>query len=303
MSQHLDGLIERNFGATSMQVVFLDIEKYSRRKSTAQRHIIDLFTTQVQQALNSLGQSHIEEIQRRNLNLSRDVIRLPTGDGMAIVFTFDGAEAMALDFCVAYMKENHENNTRASCERFAKDHWCNCHNNFRVRSGVAVGKGIVYKDINKQYNVAGNAINVAARVMGLADGGQVLFDAEAYRSVIDMTTSTDLEERFTNLGALEVKHGVKVNVYQLTPPDCVFINSELPGPAALQQQMQRLRDAMPVGFDHAMGALDEERSVAERAQQAGKIIGLVEQMQELMEPMGFSIKKAADSPRGKLPKN
>ena len=68
----------------------------------------------------------------------------------------------------------------ADCQIFTDNGWCNCHEFFDVRIGIADGKAIVFKDINDNYNVAGNPINIASRVMGLGDRQQIILTDEAY---------------------------------------------------------------------------------------------------------------------------
>jgi class 3 adenylate cyclase len=75
---------------------------------------------------------------------------------------------------------------------FSEHGWCNCHDFFDVRIGTSDGKAIIFKDINGNYNVAGNPVNVASRVMGFGDRQKVLLTDEAYKNMIDMTEDTDL---------------------------------------------------------------------------------------------------------------
>ena len=236
-SEHLETRINKNHGSATMQVAFLDIVGYSKRKSTVQFALIQEFTRLVTDSLHHVGQKFLQYAQAHNANFANDIIRIPTGDGIAVVFTFDGLESIALDFVESLLEKIHNHNNAAPCAKFEQDGWCNCHPYFRVRVGVSEGKGIVYKDVNGSYNVAGATINLAARVMGRAEASQVFFTREAYKNLVDMTTDTTLEERFKLYSDVRIKHGFKVDIYQYRPSDRVYISSTEPEELVLLQEM------------------------------------------------------------------
>lgn len=242
-SRHLESLIGGEHGSVNMQVVFMDIEKYSKRKSTIQRGIVENFMDLSRQALVKTSQDYISYIETHSLNFTNDVIKIPTGDGLAVVFTFEGLQRIHLNFAEKLLSAIHESNQSNHCEKFEKDGWCNCHNNFKVRIGVHEGKGIVYKDINNNYNVAGVTINIAERIMGLVDGMQIIFSEEAYTNLIDLTTDTDLESKFELFENIPVKHGIKLNVYQYRPKDKEFINCSDSQQLILEAQVQKYKES------------------------------------------------------------
>jgi class 3 adenylate cyclase len=112
---------------------------------------------------------------------------------------------------------------------------------FDVRIGISDGRAIIFKDINRNYNVAGNPVNLASRVMGFGDRQQVLLTEEAYKNMIDMTEDTDLESKFKTHGKMQVKHNVTVGIYQYVGAGDNFINTKAPIQVELQTQLDAIR--------------------------------------------------------------
>lgn len=235
-SQHLENVITKHNRISSIQVVFIDVEKYSQRRTLAQIDVIDAFTKAIGDALKSVGKEYIDYFQTNNINLQNDIMLLPTGDGAAIVFSFEGVHDMHLYFALELLRETHKRNEIDSCEKFKENGWCNCHASYNVRIGVSEGKGIVFKDINGNYNAAGSVLNMAARVMGLADGNQIIFTEEAYHQIVDMVDDPNLIDHFVKYDQVPVKHGVKLNVYQYTDHGVGYINSNPVGDLLLKQK-------------------------------------------------------------------
>jgi len=281
-SSHLETIIQKKYGAANLQAVFTDIEKYSMRKSTAQKDVIEAFTNLTKKSLHTLGQQYLDYTQEHNINFANDIIRIPTGDGLAIVFSFEGLQQIHLDFAKALLFVIHEKNIATPCETFEKEGWCNCHDNFRVRIGISEGKGIVYKDVNGSYNVAGATINVAARIMNLADGMQILLSDLAYHNLIDMTTDTKLEEKFRVFKDLQVKHGVKLDIYQYSPRDEAFVNSLEPSRIALMIKMRELQEEMGA---HLLPSPDQIRELNDEAKLKffEAWVALIDQMKKLFQ--------------------
>jgi class 3 adenylate cyclase len=278
-SKHLEDLISKQHGSTTMQVVFVDIVSYSKRKSTVQRTLIDEFTRVVNEGLHAIGQKYLQYSQSHDANFANDIIKIPTGDGIAVVFTFEGLQLLSLDFVEYLLEAIFRHNTSLPCERFDINGWCNCHSCFRVRVGVSEGKGIVFKDVNGLYNVAGSTINLAARVMGLADGGQVFFTKDAFRNLVDMTTDTTLEERFREYSNVKIKHGVKVDVHQYCPSEKPYINATEPEELLLRREMESISSQMWPGMGAGLEGLDPKAM----NQVAREMLGLQTKMVDLLK--------------------
>ncbi len=277
-SNHLDGIIAKQHGSTAAFVVFVDVVKYSLRKSVMQQRIIQEFSKALSGALESVSAKYIAASQKQNLNLSTDMIRIPTGDGAAIVFPFEGMQNIHLDFAIDFLTHSLSNRGGDTCEIFDGQGWCNCHNFYDVRIGIADGKVIVFKDVNDNYNVAGGIINTAARVMGLADKQQIIFTQEAYNNVIDMTEDIELESRFVSHGSIQVKHGIRLDVYQYVGGRDNFINCGIPIQIEISTKLDSIRSS-----NSTLGKATNSRSLSEQLAN----LEIVEILKEMPLPAGL----------------
>jgi hypothetical protein len=95
---------------------------------------------------------------------------------------------------------------------------------FKIRIGINQNTDILVRDINGRTNVAGAGINDASRVMGRADGNQILVS----RSVFDeLQPSEKYLRSFRPLIAI-VKHSKQLEVYQYVAPGHSGLNTEMP---------------------------------------------------------------------------
>jgi adenylate cyclase len=116
-------------------------------------------------------------------------LRLPTGDGMALVF-FDNPEApieCAVEISAAI-----------------KDH-----PGIRLRMGIHSGPVNRVVDVNENSNVAGAGIDIAQRVMDCGDAGHILLSR---RVAYDLAPSPRWNAHLYELGDCEVKHGRAVSL-------------------------------------------------------------------------------------------
>ncbi|HEY4282559.1 MAG TPA: tetratricopeptide repeat protein [Chthoniobacterales bacterium] len=119
------------------------------------------------------------------------LMRLPTGDGMVLVF-FSGPEAPAR--CAMEIAE-----ALKACS-------------FGVRMGIHSGPVNKVSDVNDRSNVAGTGINIAQRVMDCGDAGHILLSRRVSE---DLEQHSRWRPRLHHLGEFEVKHGVRVDVVSL----------------------------------------------------------------------------------------
>src|SRR5437899_4350965 len=173
-------------------VLFMDIVGYSNLLIDDQR--------EAQQQLNQIVRDAPEF---RAAEASGKLVRLPTGDGMALVF-FTGPEAPVQ--CALEINEELQS-----------------HPQLRVRMGINTGPVSGVADVNDRSNVAGAGINMAQRVMDLGNAGHILLSK---RAAEDLLQYRQWEPHLHHLGEFEVKHGVKISIVNFYTEK--LGNSELP---------------------------------------------------------------------------
>src|SRR6266487_1037054 len=162
-------------------VLFIDIVGYSKLLITEQSEQIQ----KLKQIVRGTEQVRLAEAEGK-------LLRLPTGDGGALVFR-TSPEAPVL--CAIEISRELKR-----------------HPELRVRMGIHSGPVNEITDLNEQANIAGAGINVAERVMDCGDAGHIL---------LSQHVADDLEQYprwrpyLHDLGTFEVKHGVRVNVANL----------------------------------------------------------------------------------------
>lgn len=238
MSKHLASIMEQHNRIANLQVVFLDVEKYSCRRTLTQIQVVDELTACLKHAFSTISKRYVEYAQANSINFQTDVIRLPTGDGAAIVFSFDGLHDIHLHFALAALKFAHEKSSENLCVKFQNDGWCNCHSNFNITVGISEGRGVIYKDLNSNFNVAGSVINMAARMGCIAERNQIIFTEDAYHQIIDMVDDPHLVDHFVAFPGIKIKHGVRMTAYQYIDQQAQFLNCQPPKDLVAYQQMQ-----------------------------------------------------------------
>jgi class 3 adenylate cyclase len=239
-SKILEAILEKDNRAVPLKVVFVDVQAYSKRRSRAQAEVVDALTASLREALDRLSRQYAEIAQADGIDFQDDVIAIHSGDGAALVFPFAGLFSVHLDFARTLLDVVHSRNRAIGCEKFIAHGWCNCHPAFNLSVGVADGQGIIYRDLNGNYNVAGNVINMAACVRQLAGPGRILFTEEAHNKIIDMVENPCLDENFRQFDSIGIKHGRRINVYQYVEPGCASIDSSAPRDLALCVHMERV---------------------------------------------------------------
>src|SRR5438067_3397350 len=163
-------------------VLFIDIVGYSR-----------LLINQQSDQLETLKQIVRGTEQFRAAEAEGKLLRLPTGDGGALVFR-NSPEAPVL--CALEISRKLKN-----------------HPELRVRMGIHSGPVNAITDLNEQANIAGAGINIAQRVMDCGDAGHILLSRHVAE---DLEQYPRWRAYLHDLGDYEVKHGVRVSIVNLS---------------------------------------------------------------------------------------
>jgi TolB-like protein len=177
MSSELNADLELEIG----HVLFIDIVGYSK-----------LLINEQHESLHELNQVVRHTDAFRAAEAAGKLIRLPTGDGMALAFatTPDAPVRCAMQTSKALRS----------------------HPELKVRMGVHSGPVSGMTDVNDRSNVAGAGMNMAQRVMDCGDAGHILLSK---RVAEDLAQYRHWQPNLHDLGECAVKHGVIVWVVNL----------------------------------------------------------------------------------------
>src|SRR6266536_156286 len=177
-------------------VLFIEIVGYSKLLIEAQKERLN-HLTEIVLATATVRASTDEQL-----------VRLPTGDGMALVFHHSAEEPArcALEIAEALRK----------------------HPELPVRMGIHSGPVSAVTDVSGRANIAGAGINMAQRVMDCGDAGHILLSQHV---ADDLVQYRQWAPRLRDLGECEVKHGVRLHL--------VNLYAEPLGNAALPQKFQQ----------------------------------------------------------------
>src|SRR4051812_7912327 len=134
--------------------------------------------------------------QCKKAEASGQLLRLPTGDGGALVFR-NNPEAPVL--CALEISKALKN-----------------YPELKIRMGIHSGPVNEVTDLNEQANVAGAGINIAQRVMDCGDAGHILLSRHV---ADDLEHYPQWSSHLAELGEYEVKHGARVSLVNLYTDD------------------------------------------------------------------------------------
>jgi TolB-like protein/class 3 adenylate cyclase/Tfp pilus assembly protein PilF len=187
-------------------VLFLDIVGYSKLSVNEQHARVE----------------ELNEIVRRSdqyqkAEAANRILKIPTGDGMALVFYKSPEEPAQCAFEIS---------------RALKDN-----SRLQVRMGIHSGPVSGAVDVNQRTNVAGAGINLAQRVMDCGDAGHILLS----KHVAEDLENYDRWRPFLHdIGTFEVKHGGRLSVTNLYSDEVG--NPKLPGKLqAVRKHRARVR--------------------------------------------------------------
>jgi TolB-like protein/Tfp pilus assembly protein PilF/class 3 adenylate cyclase len=181
-------------------VLFIDIVGYSNLLITQQTEQVEILRTIVR------GTAEFRAAEAEG-----KLLRLPTGDGGALVFrtTPEAPVLCALEIARELKK----------------------HSELRVRMGIHSGPVNAITDLNEQANIAGAGINIAQRVMDCGDAGHILLSKHVAE---DLEHYPRWQPYLHELGECEVKHGVRISIVNIYTDDAG--NAALPTRVATQKQ-------------------------------------------------------------------
>ncbi len=162
-------------------VLFIDIVGYSK-----------LLINEQSEHMQTLREIVRRTEQFRVAEAAGKLLRLPTGDGGALVFrtSLEAPVLCALEISTELKK----------------------HPELRVRMGIHSGPVNEITDLNEQANIAGAGINIAQRVMDCGDAGHILLSRHVAE---DLQHYPRWRAYLHDLGECEVKHGVRVSITNL----------------------------------------------------------------------------------------
>src|SRR5215469_10702742 len=159
-------------------VLLVDMVGYSKLLITEQRERLQTFNEIVRNAA-----------QFRSSDVNGMLVRIPTGDGMALIF-----------------RDNVEAPLRCAVEISQA---VKTHPEIHLRMGIHSGPVSEVRDVNERTNIAGAGIDFAQRVMDCGDAGHILLSKHV---ADDLAPHPRWSRYLHDLGECQVKHGVRIGV-------------------------------------------------------------------------------------------
>jgi len=201
-------------------VLFIDIVGYSKLSVNEQHAAVE--------ELNGIVRA---SKQFQEAEAARRLIKIPTGDGMALVF-YTSPEAPA--------------QCAVEVSRILREH-----PRLQLRMGVHSGPVSGVIDVNDHANLAGAGLNTAQRVMDCGDAGHILLSK---RVADDLGEYGRWRPLLHDLGLCEVKHGARVAIVNLYADQVG--NPQLPKTfQALKKHTARVRWATTAAVLLALAAI------------------------------------------------
>jgi TolB-like protein/class 3 adenylate cyclase/Tfp pilus assembly protein PilF len=120
------------------------------------------------------------------------LIRLPTGDGMALLFFESPEQPVRCALEIARALQNRPE--------------------IPVRMGIHSGAVNQVADVNDRVNIAGGGINIAQRVLDCGDAGHILLSKHV---TDDVSQYRQWQPFLQDLGECEIKHGLRLHLVNL----------------------------------------------------------------------------------------
>jgi anti-anti-sigma factor len=182
------------------KIFFCDVIGFSRLDPAGQAECQMVLSNSINSALGSL-----------DARLEEDVIALPTGDGMILNF-------------LAAAPDVHLRAALLTLEALAGS---DANQAFKLRIGLNTDVDSWVRDINGKKNVVGRGINMAQRVMDLAEHAQVLMHEKVKQDLQNYDTH---QGKLVSVGSFVVKHGVELPIAQYVDAQMPYLSAELAKP-------------------------------------------------------------------------
>lgn len=174
----MTGEVEPDLKLEIAHILTLDVVAYST-----------LLMGEQSRLMTALNRTVRETLRFRKAESEGGLLRLPTGDGMVLVFQSDAeAPLECAKQIAAALKEHPE---------------------IQLRMGIHSGPINTIHDVNDRVNVAGAGIDTAQRVMDCGDAGHILVSKHVAE---DLAPYPRWNPYLHDLGECEVKHGRKISL-------------------------------------------------------------------------------------------
>jgi TolB-like protein len=159
-------------------ILFLDIVGYSKLLADEQKELVQ----ELNQIVRETEQFRVAEAEGK-------LTRLPTGDGMVLVFTNNPEAPVECALEISKALQSHPK--------------------LKLHMGIHSGPVNPFADVNDQSNLAGAGINVAQRVMYCGDAGHILLSKHFAE---DLEHYAHWRPYLHDAGTIEAKHGARIPI-------------------------------------------------------------------------------------------
>ena len=180
-TQEMSAEVKREIELEIAHVLLIDVVGYSK-----------LLVDEEIEFLQELNQIVRSSQSFRAAETTGKLIRMPTGDGMALLFFHNPEEPVRCAVEISKALQDHPH--------------------IQVRMGIHSGPVNRVKDVNDKTNMAGAGINVAQRVLDCGDAGHILLSGHIAE---DLAQYRHWQPHLHDLGECEVKHGLRLHLFNL----------------------------------------------------------------------------------------
>src|SRR5438552_3221516 len=166
-------------------VLFIDIVGYSKLLISDQSELLGVLNDAVREA-----------VEFRSAVAEGRLVRLPTGDGMALVFRDSPEQPVGCALEISRSLKNYPK--------------------LQIRMGIHSGPVNEVADVNERANIAGAGINIAQRVMDCGDSCHILLSKHVAE---DLQHYLEWQPYLHDVGQCEVKHGEMISIVNFYTKD------------------------------------------------------------------------------------